>query len=57
MKIHYGNNEVMETKCTGCMCHDIDMQFGEDKNICGECGCPKTIDGVNKILNDRKNNV
>lgn len=28
--------------CTGCMCHEMAMQFGEGDS-CDECGCPTTL--------------
>lgn len=44
MIITCGERKIM-TPCTGCMCHSIDMQFGElFKGCCSECGCPKTME-------------
>lgn len=40
--------ESIETPCRGCMCHELAMQFGDlVHGCCGECGCPKNIDGWN----------
>lgn len=41
--------EVMLTHCKGCMCHDLPMQFGSDKDVCEECGCPKTLAGWTRV--------
>lgn len=37
--------EAIITRCTGCQCHEMDMQFGDDSDICQECGCPKNLEG------------
>lgn len=43
MKIRHEDGRVLHTRCTGCMCHDMAMQFGElNQGCCRECGCPKT---------------
>lgn len=34
----------VEVHCTGCMCHELAMQFGSG-GCCAECGCPKTEAG------------
>lgn len=46
MKIHHPETGTyVETRCTGCMCHEMAMVFGSDPDRCAECGCPKTLAG------------
>lgn len=50
MKIHNEvTGEYIKTSCTGCMCHDMAMVFGSDPHICAECGCPKTLEGFERV--------
>jgi len=43
MRIRLGD-EVLETPCRGCMCHEMAMTFsgGAKPGCCAECGCPQT---------------
>ncbi len=49
MKITCGPHMV-ETSCRGCYCHDMAMQFGQDSDVCQECGCPKTKAGFYRVV-------
>lgn len=42
-KIHHPETgRWLATPCTGCMCHDLAMQFGKpNQGCCTNCGCPK----------------
>jgi len=44
--------QYVENKfCNGCMCHDMDMIFGDGKSgKCGQCGCPKTKEAWEQML-------
>lgn len=48
MDIHnHKTREYVVTRCKGCMCHELDMQFGSElyHGCCNECGCPKNEEG------------
>lgn len=51
MKIHNPRTgEVVENvSCHGCLCHELPIQFGKEKDICVECGCPKTEVGFDEF--------
>lgn len=51
-KIHNpSTGQWVVVTCTGCMCHDLPMQFGEPVNgCCNECGCPKNLEGWDSYL-------
>lgn len=46
-KIHNPKTKQwVEVTCTGCMCHDMAMQFGDlYHGCCNQCGCPKNEAG------------
>lgn|GEM_PF-4141571 len=47
--------DVVVTSCTGCQCHEMDMQFGElVDGCCRECGCPKTSEAALRLLAKQK---
>lgn len=53
MKIYnYERTVYVENEnCHGCMCHDMDMVFGDmSDGRCGNCGCPKTKEAWEKML-------
>ena len=43
---HPGTGEHIEVMCKGnCYCHHMAMVFGNNVDICENCGCPKTEKG------------
>lgn len=53
--IIFCGKEQIETKCTGCPCHENNIQFGElIKGCCGECGCPKTLEAFKRIQAEQR---
>lgn len=57
MKIWLGDQYVENKLCSGCMCHELPIQFGEtlSEGCCRECCCPKTKEAWKEY--ERKNKL
>jgi hypothetical protein len=57
MRVHNpktGEVIVNESCKGGCYCHSLPIQFGDDKDVCSECGCPKTLAGFERVKAKQK---